>query len=228
MLIEMSGISKTYHNNTENPVYALRGIDLLIEKGEMIAIKGKSGSGKSTLLHILGCLDNADSGTYIFNNCNVNKLSEKKKAVIRNREIGYVMQDFALIPDFTVMDNVLIPMYFNRENMKVLTEKAEKILTDFELSGYLNSPVNRLSGGQKQRVAIARAIAHKPSILLADEPTGALDEETGKSIMNLFREINKEGTTVVVVTHDANVASYCQRTIRLHDGEIIGENVNAE
>ncbi len=226
MLIEMTGIYKTYLSNTDNPVYALRGIDLFVKKGEIIAISGKSGSGKSTLLHILGCLDNADCGKYFFDNCDINNLPERKKANLRNKEIGYVMQDFALIPDFSVMDNVMIPSYFNKENMKKMTEKAERILTDFELSGYFNSPVNRLSGGQKQRVAIARALLLEPKLLLADEPTGALDEETGKSIMNLFKEINKEGTTVIVVTHDANVASYCQRTIRLHDGEIVGEEQN--
>ena len=223
MLVELKEINKTYLRDTPNPVLALRGINLNVDDGEIIAICGKSGSGKSTLLHILGCLDEADRGEYFFDGKNVCDMSEKNKAVLRNKEIGYVMQDFALIPDFTVMDNVLIPVYFNKVNIKTVTERAELILSRFELSDYLNSPVNRLSGGQKQRVAIAKSLLLEPKLLLADEPTGALDEETGKSIMNLFREINKEGTTVIVVTHDANVASFCQRTIRLHDGRIISE-----
>ena len=228
MLIEMTDISKTYLKNTDNPVCALKNINLGIKAGEMIAVCGKSGSGKSTLMNILGCLDNADGGSYIFDGREISALPEKKRACLRNSEIGYVIQDFALIPDFSVMDNVLIPVFFNKESLNALTKTAERILSEFGLSDYLNTPTNRISRGQKQRVAISRALLMKPKLILADEPTGALDEETGKSIMNLFKEINKEGTTVVVVTHDANVASYCQRTIRLHDGEIVGEDRNEE
>ena len=222
-MIEMNGITKTYLKDTENPVFALRGINLSVGDGEMVAICGKSGSGKSTLLHIMGCLDDADSGEYVLDGREIRGLPENRKAEIRNREIGYIMQDFALIPDFSAIDNVILPGFFNNEKIKTAKKHAELLLERFELSDYLNSPVHRLSGGQKQRVAIAKALLLKPKIILADEPTGALDEDTGKGIMSLFREINREGTTVIVVTHDSNVASFCQRTVRLHDGNIIGE-----
>nr|MBQ4457184.1 ABC transporter ATP-binding protein [Clostridia bacterium] len=202
---------------------ALRPIDLDIKKGEMLAIMGKSGSGKSTLLNLLAGLDTPDSGEYIYNGEHMNTKNQNKMAKFRRTDVGFVVQHFALIDEYTVYQNIALPLRYRRLKGVSTKQRVKEIAERLEIGEKLRKYPSQLSGGQAQRVAIARAIAHKPSILLADEPTGALDEETGKSIMNLFREINKEGTTVVVVTHDANVASYCQRTIRLHDGNIIAE-----
>ena len=226
-IISLRGICKTYGKG-DGLVTALRPIDLDIKKGEMLAIMGKSGSGKSTLLNLLAGLDTPDSGEYIYNGEHMNTKNQNKMAKFRRTDVGFVVQHFALIDEYTVYQNIALPLRYRRLKGVSTKQRVKEIAERLEIGEKLRKYPSQLSGGQAQRVAIARAIAHKPSILLADEPTGALDEETGKSIMNLFREINKEGTTVVVVTHDANVASYCQRTIRLHDGNIIGENTNAE
>lgn len=226
-IISLRGICKTYGKG-DGLVTALRPIDLDIKKGEMLAIMGKSGSGKSTLLNLLAGLDTPDSGEYIYNGEHMNTKNQNKMAKFRRTDVGFVVQHFALIDEYTVYQNIALPLRYRRLKGVSTKQRVKEIAERLEIGEKLRKYPSQLSGGQAQRVAIARAIAHKPSILLADEPTGALDEETGKSIMNLFREINKEGTTVVVVTHDANVASYCQRTIRLHDGNIIGENVNEE
>ena len=194
----------------------------------MLAIMGKSGSGKSTLLNLLAGLDTPDSGEYIYNGEHMNTKNQNKMAKFRRTDVGFVVQHFALIDEYTVYQNIALPLRYRRLKGVSTKQRVKEIAERLEIGEKLRKYPSQLSGGQAQRVAIARAIAHKPSILLADEPTGALDEETGKSIMNLFKEINKEGTTVVVVTHDANVASYCQRTIRLHDGEIVGEDKNEE
>ncbi len=226
-IISLRGICKTYGKG-DGLVTALRPIDLDIKKGEMLAIMGKSGSGKSTLLNLLAGLDTPDSGEYIYNGEHMNTKNQNKMAKFRRTDVGFVVQHFALIDEYTVYQNIALPLRYRRLKGVSTKQRVKEIAERLEIGEKLRKYPSQLSGGQAQRVAIARAIAHKPSILLADEPTGALDEETGKSIMNLFKEINKEGTTVVVVTHDANVASYCQRVIRLHDGNIIGENVNAE
>ena len=224
-LISLRGICKTYGKG-DGLVTALRPIDLDIKKGEMLAIMGKSGSGKSTLLNLLAGLDTPDDGEYIYNGETINTKNQNKMAKFRRNDVGFVVQHFALIDEYNVSQNIALPLRYGKLKGVSTKKRIKEIAERLEIGEKLKKYPSQLSGGQAQRVAIARAIAHKPSILLADEPTGALDEETGKSIMNLFKEINKEGTTVVVVTHDANVASYCQRTIRLHDGAIVGEEQN--
>ncbi len=226
-LISLRGICKTYGKG-DGLVTALRPIDLDIKKGEMLAIMGKSGSGKSTLLNLLAGLDTPDDGQYVYNGEEINTKNQNKMAKFRRNDVGFVVQHFALIDEYNVSQNIALPLRYGKLKGVSTKKRIKEIAERLEIGEKLKKYPSQLSGGQAQRVAIARAIAHKPSILLADEPTGALDEETGKSIMNLFKEINKEGTTVVVVTHDANVASYCQRTIRLHDGEIVGEENNKE
>ena len=224
-IITLKGICKTYGKG-DGLVTALRPIDLEIKKGEMLAIMGKSGSGKSTLLNLLAGLDTPDSGEYIYNGSPINTKNQNKMAKFRRNDVGFVVQHFALIDEYSIQQNIGLPLRYGKLKGVSTKKRIKEISERLEISEKLRKYPSQLSGGQAQRVAIARAIAHKPSIILADEPTGALDEETGKSIMNLFREINKEGTTVIVVTHDANVASFCQRTIRLHDGNIIGEEMN--
>ena len=224
-IITLKGICKTYGKG-DGLVTALRPIDLEIKKGEMLAIMGKSGSGKSTLLNLLAGLDTPDSGEFVYNGSPINTKNQNKMAKFRRNDVGFVVQHFALIDEYSVQQNIGLPLRYGKLKGVSTKKRIKEISERLEISEKLRKYPSQLSGGQAQRVAIARAIAHKPSILLADEPTGALDEETGKSIMNLFKEINKEGTTVIVVTHDANVASFCQRTIRLHDGNIIGEETN--
>ena len=221
-IISLRGICKTYGKG-DGLVTALNPIDLDIQKGEMVAIMGKSGSGKSTLLNLLAGLDAPDSGTYVYNGKEINTKNQNRMAKFRRNDVGFVVQHFALIDEYSVQQNIALPLRYGKLKGVSTKKRVKEIAERLEIADKLRKYPSQLSGGQAQRVAIARAIAHKPSLLLADEPTGALDEETGKSIMNLFKEINKEGTTVIVVTHDANVASFCQRTIRLHDGNIISE-----
>ena len=221
-LISLKGICKTYGKG-DGLVTALNPIDLDIQKGEMVAIMGKSGSGKSTLLNLLAGLDVPDSGTYVYDGKEINTKNQNRMAKFRRSDVGFVVQHFALIDEYSVQQNIALPLRYGKLKGVSTKKRVKEIAERLEIADKLRKYPSQLSGGQAQRVAIARAIAHKPSLLLADEPTGALDEETGKSIMNLFKEINKEGTTVIVVTHDANVASFCQRTIRLHDGNIIPE-----
>ena len=220
-MIELKNINKTYNKGKSNAFQALKDVSLTIEDGEMVAIIGKSGAGKSTLMHIIGCIDDFESGTYILNGDDISTIKEGKRAKIRNKDIGIVMQDFALVEDYTAIENVMIPLYFSRG--KLLESKksiAKKALEKVGIGELASKRVNKLSGGQKQRVAIARAIVNNPSILLADEPTGALDVKTSAEIMGVFKELNEQGITVIIITHDMEVAEGCERVIEISDGRI--------
>ena len=220
-MIEIKNINKTYNKGKANAFQALKNVSLTIEDGEMVAIIGKSGAGKSTLMHIIGCIDDFESGTYILNGKDISTVKEGARARIRNKDIGIVMQDFALVEDYTAIENVMIPLYFAKgkllESKKTIARKALEKVGIGELA---SKRVNKLSGGQKQRVAIARAIVNNPGILLADEPTGALDVKTSAEIIGVFRELNEQGITVIIITHDMEVADACERVIEISDGKI--------
>ena len=221
-MIELKNITKTYYKGTSAQINALDGVDLTVNDGELLGIIGASGSGKSTLLNIIGCLDTPDSGTYLLNGEDVRAFSQKRLAAVRNRETGFVLQDFGLMLDRTIYRNISYPLIFNSKikssEIKALTAKA---LEAVGLSARVNSKCSELSGGQKQRVAIARAIVNSPSVILADEPTGALDTKTSAEIMDLFKALNEQRRTVIIVTHDSKVAEQCERVIEISDGKIV-------
>ena len=221
-MIEIKNLVKIYNKGKTNEFCALKGIDLSIEEGEMVAIIGKSGAGKSTLLHILAAIDSYDKGSYLVDGVSVGDLKEKDRARFRNQKIGIVMQDYALIDEYTIEENVKIPLIFGK--VKGNDVRREKIMTALEnvgLAELAKKPVRQLSGGQKQRVAIARALVNNPAFLLADEPTGALDSKTSGEIMDVFEKLNQGGKTVIIVTHDMEVAARCGRVIEISDGEIV-------
>ena len=222
-MIEIKNLYKTYNYGKPNAFEALKDVSLTINDGEMVAIIGKSGAGKSTLIHILGCIDDFEKGQYIFNGKDISKVNEKKSAAIRNSEIGIVLQEFALMEQYTVVENVIMPLFFTPKSGRrsEKEKRALEILKRLEMDEYAHKKVNKLSGGQKQRVAIARAMINNPSVLLADEPTGALDVKTTDEIMKVFRNLNKNGTTVIIITHDMEVAGMCDRIIEISDGKII-------
>ena len=220
-MVKLDKIVKIYNPKKANEFEALHGVSAEIKDGEMVAIIGKSGAGKSTLLHILACIDNYQDGEYVIDETVVKKLSEKKYAQIRNEKIGMVMQDFALVEDFSALENVMIPLSFSKKKIKNKKQKALDALKAVGIEELAKKPCNKLSGGQKQRVAIARAIAIEPSMILADEPTGALDTKTSAEIMELFKSLNAQGRTVIIVTHDPKVAEQCDRIIEISDGEIV-------
>jgi len=220
-MIKLDNIVKIYNPKKSNEFEALHGISAEIKDGELVAIIGKSGAGKSTLLHILACIDSYQDGEYKIDDTLVKGLSERKYARIRNEKIGMVMQDFALVEDFTALENVMIPLNFSKKKIKGKKEKALAALRSVGIEELAKKPCNKLSGGQKQRVAIARAIVNEPSMILADEPTGALDTKTSAEIIELFKSLNEQGRTVVIVTHDPKVAEQCQRVIEISDGNIV-------
>ena len=224
-LIKITNIKRDFPLGNEI-VYVLKGIDLEINKGEYVALMGPSGSGKSTLMNILGCLDTPTSGTYILNGKHVSEMQDDELAGIRNKEIGFVFQTFNLMPRTTALDNVALPMVYAGYSKSERVERATEVLTQVGLQDRMDHKPNQLSGGQRQRVAVARALVNKPSIILADEPTGNLDSKTSVEIMNLFNEIHANGNTVILVTHEEDIAAYAHRIIRLRDGIIESDTIN--
>jgi len=204
----------------DETIHVLKGIDLHIEKGEYVALMGPSGSGKSTLMNLLGCLDTPTSGTYVLNGRDVSQMDDDELADIRNREIGFVFQTFNLLPRMTALDNVALPMVYAGFGKDERLQRAKEVLTQVNLADRMDHQPNQLSGGQRQRVAVARALVNKPSIILADEPTGNLDSKTSVEIMKLFGDIHAAGNTVILVTHEEDIAAYAHRVIRLRDGLI--------
>ena len=205
-------------------VRALNGIDLQIQKGEFVAIMGPSGSGKSTLMHILGCLDSPTDGTYYLDDVLVSKMPKASLAAVRNRKIGFVFQSFNLLPHLNILKNVELPLMYGGMSKRKRTAKAKEVLQNVGLGDRLKHKPGELSGGQRQRVAIARAIVNDPSILLADEPTGNLDSQSGGDILEIFKDLHSQGNTVIMVTHDQAIASRAQRIIKIIDGKIVDGN----
>jgi putative ABC transport system ATP-binding protein len=218
-VIELKSIRKAYQTGSQS-LTVLKGIDCTIEEGELVAIMGSSGSGKSTLLNVLGLLDDFDEGSYVLNSQNMDGLSEKAAARYRSDFLGFVFQSFNLISYKTALENVSLPLYYQGVPRKERQARALSFLTKVGLADWAEHLPNQMSGGQKQRVAIARALIANPSVILADEPTGALDSVTSDEVMALLKEINSEGITIVVVTHENEIANQCDRIIRLKDGRI--------
>lgn len=220
-LIELKNICKNYGKN-ENEVRALSDVSLDVERGELISIIGKSGCGKSTLLNILGGIAVPSQGKYIFGGKDITSFSRKEMTAFRNQNIGFVVQHFALINDITIEKNIALPMEYRGYSKAEINNRVKELLEQMDISYKAQYYPSQLSGGQCQRVAIARAISMKPPVILADEPTGALDEETGKVIFNILKKLNKtENTTVIIVTHDIDLASQCERIIKMRDGKIV-------
>jgi len=218
-MITLSDIHKSYTTGTTQ-LHVLRGIDLTIAKGEMVAVMGSSGSGKSTLLNIIGLLDSYDAGRYQFDGKTLENMNETRAARFRNQNIGFVFQSFHLIPFKTALENVALPLYYRNINRKKRNQIALGFLDKFGIADWANHLPAELSGGQKQRAAVARAMIAKPSILLADEPTGALDSSTSQDVMEVFKQVNTQGTTVVVITHEKDIAGATDRIVNIKDGII--------
>lgn len=223
--IQVEHVSKIYKTETMETV-ALDDVSFSIAKGEFVAVMGPSGSGKSTLMHILGALDNPTSGTYILDGENVEKLTEDKLADIRNRKIGFIFQAFNLLPRTTVLQNVILPMRYAGIPVKERTEKAKKYLEMVGLGHRLDHTSSQISGGQQQRVAIARALSLNPAILLADEPTGNIASVQAEEIMAIFQDLNKQGHTIIMITHEADIAEHAKRIINIRDGKIVKDIIN--
>ena len=207
-------------------VKALNGVDIIIHKNEYVAIMGPSGSGKSTMMNILGCLDSPTAGTYILNGTDVSKMDDNDLAEVRNKEIGFIFQSFNLLPRYNALDNVSLPLIYSGIGKAERDLMAREAIESVDLTDRLHHKPNELSGGQRQRVAVARALVNKPSIILADEPTGNLDSKTSADIMKLFADIHKKGNTIIVVTHEEDIAKHAKRIIRLRDGIIESDEVN--
>lgn len=219
LVIKIRKITRDFRMGQEI-LHVLKGIDLDIQKGEYVALMGPSGSGKSTLMNLLGCLDTATSGTYELNGVNVSTMTDDELAEIRNKEIGFIFQTFNLLPRTTALENVALPMVYAGASKAERTKRAEEVLHDVGLENRMDHRPNELSGGQRQRVAVGRAMVNKPSIILADEPTGNLDTKTSEEIMNLIDAIHQSGNTVILVTHEEDIAQRAKRVIRLRDGVI--------
>jgi putative ABC transport system ATP-binding protein len=226
-VIETHDIARTYIMGSEK-VQALKSVSIQINRGEYVAFMGPSGSGKSTLMNIIGCLDTPTNGTYILNGSDVSDMSEDELAEIRNKEIGFVFQTFNLLPRNTSLDNVALPLIYAGYNKADRTEKALQVLESVGLGDRAKHRPNELSGGQRQRVAIARALVNDPSIILADEPTGNLDSKTSHEIMDLFDVLHQKGNTIIMVTHEEDIAKYAHRIVRLRDGLVESDEINQE
>lgn len=222
-LLRVRGLTKVYHLGED--FWALRGVDIDIHEGELVSIIGQSGSGKSTLLNILGCLDRPTGGDYWLAGHHINKMSSDDLAAVRNQILGFVFQSFHLLPRLTALENVMLPLgYDHLQKHPDMREAAIASLQHVGLGDKLNNKPTQMSGGQQQRVAVARALVNKPSLLMADEPTGNLDSNTARDILDLFKELNRQGTTVMIITHDANIAANTNRKIEIKDGRIIGDS----
>jgi len=224
-IIRFRGIKKYYKVGNQE-VKALDDVDIVINKNEYVAIMGPSGSGKSTMMNILGCLDSPTAGSYMLNGADVSHMNDNELAVVRNKEIGFVFQSFNLLPRYSALDNVALPLIYAGESKKERDEMARQALESVDLTDRMHHRPNELSGGQRQRVAVARALVNKPSIILADEPTGNLDSKTSVDIMKLFEEIHRKGNTLIVVTHEEDIAKNARRIIRLRDGHIESDHLN--
>ena len=224
-MIQVKDVHKSYDLG-ETFVHALRGVSFSIEEGEFVSIMGPSGSGKSTLMNIVGCLDTPSEGTYLLNNRNVGNLNEEQLAGIRNEQIGFVFQKFQLLPRSSALENVALPLKYASVKQSERLIRAEEVLDKVGLTNRLTHKPTELSGGEQQRVAIARALVNSPSILFADEPTGNLDSKTGNQVLEIFKDLNKRGQTIVVITHEREVAKQSQRTITIKDGEIGSDSIN--
>ncbi len=222
-LLIIEQLQKTYNKKSNGAIHALKGLSFSVDVGEMVAIVGTSGSGKSTLVHILGCLDQDYDGTYTLSGIDIHSLSAPKLSEIRNKEIGIILQNFGLIYDISVFDNVAMPVFLSgvRYHPHSLRNQVKMLLEDLGIGDKIDCKASQLSGGQKQRVAIARALINNPRLILADEPTGALDQSTSYEIMEILTQLNQKGKTILIVTHDTNIASMCKRTITILDGKIL-------
>ncbi|MGL5692571.1 MAG: ABC transporter ATP-binding protein [Peptostreptococcaceae bacterium] len=219
-IIELTSINKSYRVGHET-LHVLKDISFKVQNGEFVSILGPSGSGKSTLMNIIGCMDTLDDGKYILDGKDIDKLDDDKLALMRNEKVGFIFQKYHLIPKYSVIQNVMMPLLIRGIDRETAKEKAKEKLKLVGLEDRLKHKPNELSGGQQQRVAIARALVSSPAILLADEPTGALDSETGKGVLGLFKELKQQGNTIIMITHDENVAACGDRTISIIDGKVI-------